>query len=643
MIAPLRAVLILLLTLSAAALRAQSPGIHPGQAIIHLAPEASMADVEQAMDRDHFTIRPDFRLGPRSRRWLVRFDPTVDVDRAVKTFSGLDVVTDARPNQRIVLRDSVPDDAFYGSQWQYDNSGFGGGVPDADLDAPEAWDIATGGLTPLGDTIVVAVIDDGIDPDHPDLQGRLWVNRGEIPNNGIDDDGNGYIDDYRGWNVYDNDDDIEDGAFGGGHGTPVAGIIGAAGNNGTGVTGVNWNVKIMVIVGGGGQASAVASYRYALEQRRLYNRTNGEEGAYVVATNSSWGIDFGDPASAPLWCAMYDSLGKEGVTSAGATINDDQNVDVVGDLPTGCTSDHLISVTNVGRNDVKIGFAGYGEQSVDIGSFGQDAYTLETVFNGSYGGFGGTSGATPHVAGGVALLYSVDCPWFTCYDRVRPDSASLLAIDMTLSGADANATLDGITVTGGRQNLVNSLALLRDSCPTCCPVIDVRVTDNDPGATMVHWTPCQTDSVLYYSVEWSILGQDDWQSQPSVDTFATLSGLDPAIPYEVRVRTFCVAGDEVRPIVKTDFVTGANTGLRTALEAPTWTLAPNPARDRVVVFHPDASSWELEVIDALGRVVRQTTVIDDRTEWGVGNLPSGLYTVVLHAPTGVSSRRLIVR
>src|SRR5690606_36199811 len=141
----------------------------------------------------------------------------------------------------------------------------------------------------------------------------------EIPNNGIDDDGNGYVDDFLGWDADAADDDITGGTFGGGHGTPVAGIVGAKGNNGIGVTGVNWNVKLMIVVGGGNEAQAIAAYSYPLSLRKLYNQTGGQRGAFVVSTNASWGIDFTQASTAPLWCAMYDTLGAYGILNAGAT------------------------------------------------------------------------------------------------------------------------------------------------------------------------------------------------------------------------------------------------------------------------------------------------------------------------------------
>ncbi|HBR86466.1 MAG TPA: peptidase, partial [Candidatus Marinimicrobia bacterium] len=143
----------------------------------------------------------------------------------------------------------------------------------------------------LGDTIVVAVVDGGMMLTHTDLVPNLWTNYNEIPGNNIDDDNNGYIDDIHGWDAYSSDGSIP----GDGHGTHVGGIIGAKGNNGSMVTGVNWDVKIMAIAGSSSNTSTVLeAYGYALDQRAMYDSTNGALGAFVVATNSSFGIDFAD-------------------------------------------------------------------------------------------------------------------------------------------------------------------------------------------------------------------------------------------------------------------------------------------------------------------------------------------------------------
>ena len=210
--------------------------------------------------------------------WKISFNPEVIThDQMLSRVKRNKQVIDAQLNYTLKKR-LIPNDANYAQQWQYEQAS------DNDLDAEAAWDITTGGVTALGDTIVVCVIDDGLEVSHPDWGDNIWYNAHEIPGNGIDDDGNGYIDDFRGWNADNNTNDIVASGFFY-HGTPVAGIVAAQGNNGVGVSGVNWDVKMMFVVGGGTSSDALAAYDYPLSCRKLYNQTNGLKGAFVVATS----------------------------------------------------------------------------------------------------------------------------------------------------------------------------------------------------------------------------------------------------------------------------------------------------------------------------------------------------------------------
>lgn len=199
---------------------------------------------------------------------------------------------------------------------------------------PNSWDLTTGGLTYRGDTIVVAVIDDGFQLSHEDLKENLWHNPGEIPNDGIDNDGNGYKDDYYGVNITTGRDNHPVMS----HGTSVSGIIGAKGNNGKGISGINWNIKLMTISYDHHISQLVEAYNYVLDMRKKYNDTKGSEGAFVVAVNLSSGIEFALPQNFPLWCSFYDSLGAQGVLSVCSASNDHHNVEIYGDLPARCTS-----------------------------------------------------------------------------------------------------------------------------------------------------------------------------------------------------------------------------------------------------------------------------------------------------------------
>jgi len=469
------------------------------------------------------------------KMYLLQFDGQhFSVNKIIEELEMHPGVSIAQVNHILTYRSTLPNDPQIGSQWQYVNTGVNGGVIDADIDADEAWDITTGGLTVLGDTIVVCIIDGGLDLSHQDFADNIWINHAEIPNNGLDDDNNGYIDDYNGWNTYNLNDNIS----GGGHGTSVAGIVGAKGNNSIGVSGVNWNVKLMIIVGGGNEADALAAYSYPLVMRKKYNATNGAEGAFVVATNASWGIDFGQPSSAPLWCAMYDSLGKYGILNCGATINGNQNVDIVGDLPTACPSDYLISVTNMNNQDVKVTNAGYGATTIDLGAHGANVYTVD--FGNSYGGFGGTSGATPHVTGAIALLYSAPCPTLIAFAKTYPDSAARLMRSFILDGVDPNASLSGITTTGGRLNLYNSLLeLLNYDCMggDCFPAYALNTSNVTDTSASLSWSALP--SADSFNIEYRKVGSPSWIVTSSLTLTTNLTSLVPCNTYEFRVKSFC--------------------------------------------------------------------------------------------------------
>lgn len=373
--------------------------------------------------------------------------PTTRAIGALKTLRADKRVKYAQEDHKVHKRNAViPNDTDFVKQWSLKNTQ----NPGADISATEAWALGTSGKDANGHDIVVAVIDGGVDLNHVDLKENIWVNKEEIPDNGIDDDGNGYIDDVNGWNAYSNNGKVTSDA----HGTHVAGIVSAKGNNGTQVSGVNWNVKIMAINGSSGTtATIVRAYSYAMKQRKLFNETQGKKGTLVVATNSSFGVDYANCESKdyPVWNDMYEAMGKVGIISAAATANIGINIDERGDVPTGCSSEYIFSVTNTQINDAKYGSAGWGSKSIDIGAPG--TAILSTVPGNSTASYTGTSMATPHIAGAVAFLYNIASPQLSDLIQKDPAQGALTVKKLIMENADANESLKGKTVSGGRLNL----------------------------------------------------------------------------------------------------------------------------------------------------------------------------------------------
>lgn len=345
-----------------------------------------------------------------------------------------------------VTQRNVPNDKSFGQQWDMllDNSNFG-------VDAVSAWSTyGQGGVDAAGNDIVVAVVDGGVDTRHEDLAANMWVNPGEIAGNGIDDDNNGFVDDINGWNAYNSNGSIPADR----HGTHVAGTIGAIGNNGVHGAGINWNVKIMAVAGASGSTSTVLkAYGYVLKQKQLWLSSGGKLGANVVSTNSSFGVDYGNckSGSYPAWNDIYNEMGKVGILHAIATANLGIDIDVQGDVPTGCDSPYIIAVTNTQKNGSKNSGAGWGLKTIDIGAPGTNIYS--TMPNNSWGALTGTSMATPHVAGAVAYMHSAGNTEFNDMYLKDPSAGALALKQMMLDSATPATSMEGKTVSGGILNV----------------------------------------------------------------------------------------------------------------------------------------------------------------------------------------------
>ncbi|MFA9220812.1 MAG: S8 family serine peptidase, partial [Sediminibacterium sp.] len=500
--------------------------------ILQLKKGFSPAQAEQELTQ-HFGILPEIKMGYEvsdiMRAWLFTFNEDLvslnEIIRYAPTCSSIQL---AQANHKIAER-IVPNDPSYGQQW------FHSDASDNDIDTPEAWDITTGGLTAFGDEIVVCVVEGGgAKWDQADIIENHWTNTNEIAGNGIDDDNNGYIDDVNGWNTTSFNDVIA----AGNHGTQVSSMIGAKGDNAIGITGVNWNVKIMQVdMGGVTEANVIAAYTYPLKMRRLYNQTGGAQGAFVVATNSSWGTDNGQPSQAPLWCAMYDTLGVAGILSCGSTANNNVNIDVVGDLPTACPSNYLIAVTATNSSDVRT-FSGYGITTIDLGAPGEAVYLAG---NTTYGNTSGTSFASPCVAGGVALLYSAPCTSLMSIVNANPTTGAQLIRDYIFNGVDIVSNLQPEMVTGGRMNVKNSLDLLMNECSNggCVSpfAIGAMQIPNLLDYSII-WN--STPDVTIFACQYQLQGSGNWILIENINaTNVILTGLLACTTYEVQLASVC--------------------------------------------------------------------------------------------------------
>ncbi|HPU62227.1 MAG TPA: PKD domain-containing protein [Bacillota bacterium] len=327
-------------------------------------------------------------------------------------------------------------------------------VDDADIDAPEAWAIHTG-----SDQMLAAIIDTGCYAFHPDLEPNIWVNPDEIPGNGIDDDGNGYIDDIWGWDFYHSDNSVwhpdERDIYGNlndAHGTHTSGILGARGNNDMGVTGVNWNIKVMVLKflgpSGGYSSDAILAFNYA-----------ADKGVRVI--NCSWG-------GGPFSQAMKDAIEATGAIVCCAAGNDGDNTDLYPHYPSSYDSENIISVAAMMQNDTPVDYpdwwsTNYGPESVDL--YAPGGFVLNTVPpdppptvpTADYDFYYGTSMSAPHVSGVAALIHSLrpDIPlyrgaagWVDGMPTVK---------ELILSAVDVKPVYEGTCVAGGRLNAASAL------------------------------------------------------------------------------------------------------------------------------------------------------------------------------------------
>jgi subtilisin family serine protease len=352
---------------------------------------------------------------------LVTLKPGLDPLVAAALLSALPNVEYACPNF-VRSINVVPNDPSYGSQWGWNKTS-----------APAAWDVTTG-----DPNVVVGVIDTGVDLDHPDLVANLWVNQLEASGTaGVDDDGNGYVDDINGWNGITNAPNPDGDHW---HGTHCAGTIGAVTHNGVGVAGANWTVGIMALkfldaAGSGYDADAIDCIDYAIA-------TNAAGSSNVVALSNSWG---GVGESPALEAAIVRAK-NAGIVFVAAAGNESFNLDSSACTmsPGGLNVSNIVSVAATNQTDGLATFSNYGSSLCDLGAPGVSIYST-TI--GSYGYSDGTSMACPHVAGAIALIKAGN-----------PGLTMDGLIDQLLNNVDPISSLNNKSNTGGRLNYYRAVA-----------------------------------------------------------------------------------------------------------------------------------------------------------------------------------------
>jgi subtilisin family serine protease len=572
----------------------------PGELLVKFAADAAPAAIENAVRGvGAVEVKRFDNIGVRC--W--RLGAGVSVEEALAALRGpaaSGVVAYAEPNYMLHASDfpATPNDPFRGQLWGMHNVGQTGGVLDADIDAPEAW---AAGHTGSG-SVVVGIIDTGIDYTHPDLVDNVWTNPGEIAGDGIDNDANGYVDDVHGYDFvgagdFDPFDDH-------GHGTHVAGTIGARADNGIGVVGVNWDVKLMALKflnasGSGTTEDAIEAVNYAAAMG-------------VRITNNSWG-------GGAFSQALYDAISVSGslfVAAAGNSATSNVN------YPAGYDLDNILSVAATTSSDDLASFSSYGPDWVDLAAPGVGVYS--TYVGNSYRYFSGTSMAAPHVSGAAALVLG-SAPALTTADI---KSALLISVDPV-------ASLAGKTLTGGRLNVARALGapeLPAMDTIAPAPISDLSTASTTPETVTLAWTATGDDGTSGAAYAYDLrrssspITEADWggaipvSAEPgphnagAAQTFI-VTGLLPSTTYYFALRIFdelgnasplsnvATAATALSPWTASTVDSAGNVGSYTA-------HAYNPTNGRPAIAYSDetsdnlkfgewnGSNWVLTTVDA---------------------------------------------
>ncbi len=580
--------------------QSSSGGYAPNSVIVRFKANAKASDKARARGLVNAQFHRGFRSVPGLEALTLSGRDTVA--NAVSRLSRLPFVAYAEPDY---LVQKTTNDTYYSYVYAIDNTGQSvngvTGTADADMDVLEAWAVQTG-----DPNLVIAVIDEGVQYDHPDLAANMWTNTGEIPGNGIDDDGNGFIDDVYGYDFYDFDGDPMDE---GGHGTHVAGTICAEGNNGIGIVGVVQQCQIMALrfLGpqGGYTSGGIAAVDYAVQM-----------GAKI--SNNSWG---GGGFSQGLYDAIAAARDADHIFLAAAGNGDRRGRSVDNDrtphYPSSYDLSNVVAVAATNNRDQLASFSNYGATSVDIAAPGVDI--ASTYIGDGYAWLDGTSMATPNVTGVVALIRSQ-----------FPQMGYQEVIDLLYATARPAAAVAGITTTGGIANAEAALAGGEPPTPPLAPT-GLTASMNSHLSISLSWVD-NSDNEQSFVIERD--GQVLTTSIAANSATYTDQGLNPETTYSYRVKARNAGGDsewsnvasattDVAPPYQTVFATAESTVAGTVIAG---SVLSTQALDGV--------SEEIRERESGGRQNNRYSYLQH--DWSI-NAPAGLATLSVTGSSGVSA------
>ncbi|HEX9411227.1 MAG TPA: S8 family peptidase [Actinomycetota bacterium] len=415
-------------------------GAHPyvaGKLLVRFRGDVSAAAISRVNASLGATTVRAYHIVPNLR--LLQLPHSLDVPGAVAAYQRLPEVMYAEPDFLSHIDDTTPNDPSFNLQWDWKNTGQLGGTPGDDVDAVKAWDLSIG-----SNAVAVGLLDTGVQTQphvHTDLAANLWNNMPEcsgLP--GVDDEGDGYVDDCHGIDTINHDSDPDDDF---GHGTHTAGTMGAVGNNGIGVTGMSWHVTIVPCkshdnTGNGTNDSLVECLQFLQDWK--------DRGLNIVSTNNSYG---GCLEACDYSQSLYDAIKghmQHGILFVASAGNDAANNDTTPKYPTNYYLPNVIGVAATDNNDARASFSNYGAHTVSLGAPGQSVYSTYSNPDDGYAYLSGTSMAAPHVAGLAGLL-----------EAFNPSLDWRALKNLILAGGEVKPSMQGITVTDRRMNAYGSM------------------------------------------------------------------------------------------------------------------------------------------------------------------------------------------